>query len=60
MSRPLTDGRRCRGSEGDAQASLVWRRMGIRENIWRMPPIASEAVDTEGLAIVRRWIEGLE
>jgi len=34
--------------------------MGIRENIWRMPPIASEAVDTEGLAIVRRWIEGLE
>ena len=45
---------------GDAQASLVWRRMGIRENFWRMPPIASEVVDTEGLALVRRWIENLD
>jgi hypothetical protein len=45
---------------GDAQASLVWRRMGIRENFWRMPPIASEVVDTEGVALVRRWIESLD
>lgn len=44
----------------DAQASLVWRRMGIRENFWRMPPIASEVVDTEGVALVRRWIESLD
>src|SRR5688572_18964306 len=44
---------------GDAQASLVWRRI-IRENFWRMPPIASEVVDTEGVALVRRWIESLD
>lgn len=45
---------------GDAQASLVWRRMGIRENGWRMPPISSEVVDVKGVALVRGWIEGLD
>jgi hypothetical protein len=44
---------------GVPQASLVWRRMGIRENGWRMPPIASELVDTAGIALIRDWIESL-
>jgi hypothetical protein len=44
---------------GDPRGSLVWRRMGIRENGWRMPPIASEEVDTVGIALVRDWIESL-
>jgi hypothetical protein len=46
-------------SPGSPGTSLLWRRMGVRENEWRMPPVASELVDTQGMAAVRAWIEGL-
>lgn len=45
---------------GDASSSAVYYRMSQRGNNAQMPPVASEVVDTEGLAIIRTWIEGLE
>ena len=45
---------------GDAEASAVYYRMSQRGNNAQMPPVGSEVVDTEGLAIIRSWIEGLE
>jgi hypothetical protein len=45
---------------GNPAASLVWRRMGVRDDSgWQMPPIATEEVDEAGLAVVRHWIEEL-
>ena len=44
---------------GNPDQSAVSYRMGQRGNNAQMPPLASKTVDTEGLALVRRWIESL-
>ena len=41
------------------EESSVLYRMAQRGNTAQMPPLASEHVDEDGLAIVRAWIEGL-
>jgi hypothetical protein len=41
-----------------AHASQMVRRMS-RRGAGQMPPLASELVDERGLALVRRWIDGL-
>ena len=43
---------------GQPEASFLWRRMRIRDGGgWQMPPLASEEVDQQGVAIVGAWIE---
>lgn len=43
---------------GDAQASALWLRMAARDRR-AMPPLASEQVDAEGLALMAAFIDGL-
>lgn len=44
---------------GDAEASALWLRMAVRDRR-AMPPLASENVDEQGLALVATFIEGLQ
>lgn len=44
---------------GDPDASTLLRRMGSRDPVAQMPPIATEQVDSSGVGIVRTWIAGL-
>lgn len=41
---------------GDAAASVLLRRMRSRDARTQMPPLGSEHADTEGLALLTRWI----
>jgi mono/diheme cytochrome c family protein len=41
---------------GDAEASVVVRRMRGRGNAAQMPPLGTRHVDRDGLALVERWI----
>lgn len=41
----------------DAARSLVAIRMGVRELLRQMPPLATNRVDTAGLQLVTAWIE---
>jgi len=43
---------------GDAEASALWLRMSVRDRR-AMPPLASENVDEQGLALVAAFIDGL-
>ena len=43
---------------GDAEASALWLRMGVRDRR-AMPPLAREHVDEQGLGLVAAFIEGL-
>lgn len=40
--------------------SSMLDRAASRRLFFRMPPLGSELVDREGLAVLRRWIEGLD
>lgn len=44
---------------GDAAASAIVQRMGVRGSSAQMPPLASELVDDTGLQQVSAWIDGL-
>ena len=44
---------------GDPDRSMIAVRMGVR-GLGQMPPLATQAVDTEGLAVVRDWIASME
>lgn len=48
-----------RVSPGAPESSALIARMSTRGLKEQMPPLASEAVDAEGLELVRRWIAGL-
>lgn len=48
-----------RVAAGDAAASEVTYRMGIRGDDAAMPPLASERVDDDGKLLVEQWIESL-
>lgn len=44
---------------GDAPASAIVQRMGVRGTSAQMPPLASEIVDDTGVQAVTAWIESL-
>ncbi len=44
---------------GDPDASALLARMGQRAMNVQMPPIATEVVDPDGVAVVRQWIDSL-
>jgi hypothetical protein len=44
---------------GQADISVLMRRMGSRDPLRQMPPLGSELVDAEALALVAEWIETL-
>jgi hypothetical protein len=48
-----------RVASGDPDQSGLVFRMTIRGSDKAMPPLASEVVDSEGVTLVRDWIEGL-
>jgi hypothetical protein len=41
---------------GRPDLSVVVARMRARDPLMRMPPLGTSAVDTEGLAVIERWI----
>lgn len=43
---------------GDADRSVVWLRMGVRDAN-AMPPLGSNLVDSAGRTVIRDWIQGL-
>jgi len=43
---------------GDPQASVLLERMRVLDSN-RMPPVASSRLDTAGVALIERWIQGL-
>lgn len=49
-----------RVAPGDPETSGLLHRMSVRDTDVGMPPIASERVDDDGVALVRSWIMGLE
>ena len=44
---------------GEPRRSLLYLRM-LETGRWRMPPLATALIDTQGARLVSRWIEGLE
>jgi mono/diheme cytochrome c family protein len=44
---------------GDPDASAIPARMASRDHNVQMPPIATEFVDDDGVALVRAWIQSL-
>jgi uncharacterized repeat protein (TIGR03806 family) len=44
---------------GDVTKSILYERMSRRQDVFNMPPLASQEVDREALAVVARWIEEL-
>jgi hypothetical protein len=59
LSNPLGPGVTHRIAPGDPMASAVWYRMSVRQPFVQMPPLATEVVDTAGLAEVAAWIGAL-
>jgi hypothetical protein len=41
---------------GNAEQSLLASRMRSRSPLTQMPPLGTNIVDTEGLALIERWI----
>lgn len=45
---------------GAPEESFVWRRLSVRDGGgWQMPPLATEVVDEQGVALIEAWISGL-
>ena len=59
VGQPLRTSHGVRIAPGAPDRSGVAVRMSQRGTGAPMPPIASEAIDRDGLAIVRAWIESL-
>ncbi|MHC5537739.1 PQQ-dependent sugar dehydrogenase, partial [Singulisphaera rosea] len=45
---------------GDRTRSMLFRRMGRREDVYNMPPLGSQYVDPAALDAVGRWIDSLD
>lgn len=45
---------------GDPQRSAIPQRMASRWPVLQMPPLGTAITDTDGLALINRWIEELE
>jgi hypothetical protein len=49
-----------RGTDrGDPAQSAIAHRMGARDSLVQMPPLASEVVDEMGVAAIEAWITAL-
>jgi len=44
---------------GDATSSTLVARTNLRDDIAAMPPVASNVIDTEGVALLTDWVNGL-
>lgn len=44
---------------GEAEQSILLARMNLRDDSLQMPPIGSNVIDTEGVALIRDWINSL-
>ena len=56
----MEDGFALRVAPGEPDASGLLHRMSVRDTQAGMPPIATELVDEDGVALVRAWIAELE
>jgi hypothetical protein len=56
----VTPGVNTRIAPGDPEGSCIVHRMTIRGTTEQMPPLASKAVDDNGLSIVRAWVTSLQ
>jgi uncharacterized repeat protein (TIGR03806 family) len=43
----------------DLDRSMVYQRMGRRQDVFNMPPLASHEVDAAALAVLAEWIQSL-
>jgi uncharacterized repeat protein (TIGR03806 family) len=43
----------------DLARSMIYQRMKRRQDVFNMPPLASQEPDTEALAVLEEWIMGL-
>lgn len=43
-------------ASGNAEASVLTARMRSRNRFSQMPPLGTDIIDTEGLALIERWI----
>lgn len=48
-----------RVAPGAPDASAIVARMSTRDNDDRMPPLATDLTDPEGIAAVRAWVQAL-
>jgi hypothetical protein len=62
LRAPRTDGlpRARRIAPGDAAASVLAQRMRTRGHATQMPPLGTQLVDDQGLALVERWITAMQ
>lgn len=44
---------------GESEQSMLLARMNLRDDSLQMPPIGSNIIDTEGVALIRDWINSL-
>jgi hypothetical protein len=44
---------------GDPDKSVVVLRPSSTSTTWRMPPLATSIVHTDGIALLKSWISGL-
>ena len=56
---PNAPGAEARIAPGHRDASVLALRMNSRDPLQQMPPLGSSAVDAEAVALLGRWIEGL-
>ena len=45
---------------GDAEASVLFHRMALRDGALQMPPLGTDLADADGLNAVKTWINALE
>jgi hypothetical protein len=45
---------------GDAETSVLFHRMALRDGIFQMPPLGTDLPDDDGLDDVKHWINSLE
>ena len=57
--RALLVGGTNRIEPGSHTASAVWYRMSERGNNNQMPPVGTEFVDADGLALISAWIDAI-
>ena len=46
-------------SPGNKEASILWARINTT-TAYRMPPLGSNELDQEGIALIGKWIDSLK
>ena len=44
---------------GDPSKSMLYLRMNRRQDVFNMPPLATNLVDAEAVSVLAEWIKGL-